>query len=447
MSERSARTGLVVILLVLAASLVTIVHWRFAIFRNDVDLGIFTQVIASVGHGFSSTPEGGIDHLLVHWSPIVALGWPIVRLFGPEGLEWFQAILVSSTLIPLWGLARARFSPGIALAVMGVCALYPLLWANAVGDFHEMAFVPLLSATLVYSLDRRRWRLGATAAVLLACTKEDQFVVLAGIGAICALMWREDAHVRRFGVFLIALGVVGAAAYFGIVRNAIAPHVPYAAAHFFDWNGTSLTPATLAALLARRLDYVLIVLAPLAFLPCISRYGLFLIPGAVEILATHQPVATIPGAHYSALLTGYALASFVDGSSRLAPVARQIGAFAVAAAISLFVAIFASPMEYWYYLYRLPNAHDAQLERTLARLPPDADVGSEDEIFAHLSFDPNASITVDSHEWFLYDETHYSDRWRLVDEPLVRRLVARRVYAIASDRDGIVVLHRVTPSL
>ena len=70
-------------------------------------------------------------------------------------------------------------------------------------------------------------------------------------------------------------------------------------------------------LLLPRVRYVLIILAPLAFLPCISRYGLFLIPGLVEILAAHQPVTIMPGAHYSALLTGYALAAFADGAARL----------------------------------------------------------------------------------------------------------------------------------
>ena len=68
--------------------------------------------------------------------------------------------------------------------------------------------------------------------------------------------------------------------------------------------------------LLERIRYVAIILAPLAFLPCISRYGLFLIPGFVEILASSQPVTLAPGAHYSALLTGYALAAFIDGAAR-----------------------------------------------------------------------------------------------------------------------------------
>ena len=54
-----------------AAVFVWIVQWRYAIFRNEVDLGIFSQVIASTGAGFSSTAEGSVNHLLVHWSPMI----------------------------------------------------------------------------------------------------------------------------------------------------------------------------------------------------------------------------------------------------------------------------------------------------------------------------------------------------------------------------------------
>ncbi len=59
--------------LVLASTLCTIAQWRYAIFRNGVDLGIFTQVVAGLGHGFSSTAEGSTSHLLVHWSPIIVM--------------------------------------------------------------------------------------------------------------------------------------------------------------------------------------------------------------------------------------------------------------------------------------------------------------------------------------------------------------------------------------
>lgn len=428
--------------LALAATLCAIAGWRYAIFRNDVDLGIFTQVIASLGHGFSSTVEGGVNHLLVHWSPILFVAWPFLAAFGPVGLEYLQAILVAAVLFPIWGLARARFGPAPAFALTLVAALYPILWANGVGDFHEMAFVPLLSATLVYTLDRRYWNWALVTALLLACTREDQFVLLGANGVLFAVAARDDVAAKRTGWIICGLAVGMAALYFGVVRPALNPHVAYAALRFFDWSGGAGGGAS--SVLLPRIAYILIVLGPLAFLPCLSRYGLFLIAGFVEILASHQPVTLVPGAHYSALLTGYALAGFVDGASRLnayKPLLAK-GLVVAAAVASVSVEIFASPMEYWYYLYRRPNAHDAQLEQTLRRLPRQADVGAEDEVFAHLGLDPNASIGFNNQRWFVYDRAHYSAHWRYVDEPAVRRALARREYVVTGGHDGIVVLER-----
>jgi hypothetical protein len=119
-----------------------------------------------------------------------------------------------------------------------------------------------------------------------------------------------------------------------------------------------------------------------------------------------------------------------------------LGLVVAAAAASMWVAIFASPMEYWYYLYRPPNAHDALLETTLRRLPRHVDVGSEDEIFAHLGLDPNASIDFNGQQWFVYDRTHFSEHWQKIDEPAVGRALAHKEYSVTSDRDGIVVLKR-----
>jgi uncharacterized membrane protein len=442
LSDRRAFAYAVLLAAVVAAAFIWIVQWRYAIFRNEVDLGIFSQVVSSTGAGFSSTAEGGLNHLLVHWSPLIVAGWPFLLAFGPLGLEIFQSLLLAATLLPLWGLARARFSAAVALWLLAVCAIYPILCANAVGDFHEMAFVPLLSATLVYALDRRRWTLGLATVVMLACTKEDQFVVLAFVGITCAAFARNDASLRRFGFLTTAIAVTAALAYFGIVRNAIQPHVAYASIRFFDWNSSPVSIGSLPALLEARSLFLLAILAPLAFLPCFSRYGWLLVPGFVEIFASHEPVTLLPGAHYSALLTGFALAAFIDGTSRLAAARPRAAVVAVcaAAAISLYVTIFASPMEYWYYLYRRPTTHDAMLQRALSTLPSNADVGAEDEIFAHLGLDPKASIHFENQKYFVYDATHYSDYWKRIDEPLVARAIASGAYSIVGSNDGIVVI-------
>src|SRR5262249_24364974 len=163
-------------------------------------------------------------------------------------------------------------------------------------------------------------------------TKEDQFVVLAFNGVAMICMAKGNAFERRFGRCVAVVAAGGAAAYFGIVRNALQPHVGYAALHFYNWNQAE--PSPLATLAIARVKYVLHILAPLAFVPLVSRYGLFLIPGFVEVLASHEPVTLAPGAHYSALLSGYALAAFVDGVGRLRPLRLRAGAAASAAVLS-----------------------------------------------------------------------------------------------------------------
>ena len=430
----------------LAIVFLAIVWWRYTIFRDDVDLGIFTQVIGSLGHGFSTTAEGGASHLLVHWSPIIVLAWPMLKIFGPIGLQYTQALLVASTLIPIYALARARTGNRLAIVLTAVAALYPTLWGNAVGDFHEMAFVPLLSATFVYALDQRKWMLCSLAVLALLCTKEDQFVILAWNGFIIALTNLSDRVVRRLGLLVALSAVLCALLYFGVVRPHIGPGLPYLTSRFYDWDATRAAfTASPGAFLSLRVFYVAIALAPLLFLPCISRYGLFLIPGIVEITASHMPVTLMPGAHYSALLTGYALAAFVDGFGRLRKwnVPASAVAIGVAAAVSISIEIFASPMEYWYYLYRPPNAHDALLQRTLRSIPDDADVGAEDEIFAHLGLDPNASVGFHAQEWFVYDDTHFSTKWQDVDGPAVRKTVTDGAYRVIGSDDGIVVLRKL----
>ena len=88
--------------------------WRYAIFRAGVDDCIFTQVVNSALTGFSTTLEGSVNHLLVHFSPILFAALPFVRAFdGARGLILLQCLLTAATIFPvcLVGLA-SRGSDG-----------------------------------------------------------------------------------------------------------------------------------------------------------------------------------------------------------------------------------------------------------------------------------------------------------------------------------------------
>src|SRR5579863_2242819 len=76
--------------------------WRYAIFRAGVDDSIFTQVVNSALSGFRASLEGNVNHLLVHFSPILVTAWPFVNVFdGAQGLIVLQSLLIAATIIPL----------------------------------------------------------------------------------------------------------------------------------------------------------------------------------------------------------------------------------------------------------------------------------------------------------------------------------------------------------
>ncbi len=136
-------TAVAALYLSLAGVYVYLGMWRYAIFRAGIDDLIFTQVVNGAFSGFSSTVEGSVSHFLVHFSPILALAVPFVRAFdGARGLILLQCLLTAATIVPLWGLAAARLPRGLAFATVFVAATYPVLAAEAVGDFHELAFAP-----------------------------------------------------------------------------------------------------------------------------------------------------------------------------------------------------------------------------------------------------------------------------------------------------------------
>jgi hypothetical protein len=123
----------------------------------------------------------------------------------------------------------------------------------------------------------------------------------------------------------------------------------------------------------------------------------------------------------------------------------RLGAGLVRASLVLcaLVLIFASPTHWGHYL-RARTAHDALLDRTLASLPPQIEVGTHDELFAHLGFDRNASIGLARDpQYALFDSTYAGSYWVERALPDVRRGMTEGRYRLVFDRDGIQLYERL----
>ncbi|GAA1874746.1 DUF2079 domain-containing protein [Actinomadura bangladeshensis] len=330
---------------------------RLRAFRTgSYDLVIFDQAVRSysrldlpvamvkgVHNGFG--PDFSV--LGDHFSPVLALLAPLYWIHdGPETLLVAQAVLFALAIWPIWRYAERRLGAGAAYCAAGAYALsWPIAEALAF-DFHEVAFVPLLSALLVERHDAGRRVQAAVAAFALLLVKEDMGLLLAGFGLY--LLTRPDEQDgerrgprdllprgdRRAGLAYVVVGLVatwlcsrvliaafgGDNAYYW-AYGALGPDVPHAAVH-------ALTrPWDVAAVLVdppQKVATMALVVLPLLLLPLASPLTLTAVPLLAErMLASRFGNWWEPHYHYNAFIIAVLVLAAVDGAARLRGLPRR----------------------------------------------------------------------------------------------------------------------------
>jgi uncharacterized membrane protein len=398
--------------------------YRWHLWTYGTDTGTFAQVVADAFGGFHDGPEQG-THFRFHWAPIVGVLWPLVAIFRtPLALQLAQTALVGACVFPLYALARAYLSERVATYVALVALLYPPLLAVGFTEFHEVAFLPVLALALVWAADGARWGWFAAAAVASALIREDACIVLACVGMGLAIVGalrrnaapattaesgllrgapREPARLTMAGVGLAAVNVLALGFYYGYVI----PHVgSWEPSRFYDYPFAQGPVALVVALLTHpayaarlltigRLTYVLEALAPLAFLPLFSWWGLLALPGAAIVLLSSDGVAWRMGSHYAALWIPWvlvaALAALVRIEARKPVAAGRWAAASVAVCVVFFFGGGLNPTHALHYLRAVYPTADA--EKALALVPPGARLLTHDEWFAHVALRyPEATV-------------------------------------------------------
>ena len=418
---------------------------RYATFHAGADLGLFTQTVASAFHGFSNTVEG-TSHFAYHFSPILYLCAPLLWA-GRTALvlTLLQAAATAAIAPALYAIARRRTSDGAAAALACAALLYPPLQGVTFTDFHEVAFVPAAAAWLLWAIDARRFGVAALMlATLLAC-KEDQAPAMAFLGVVGWVYFarRGERGGLVFSIAAIVASVVVFAGYFAVVRPLAGAPERWIPEHFYAWNGPGPAIAP-AQQIVGRVTYLLEAFVPLVFVPLRSRIVLLALPGFAEVLASHEPLTYTMGQHYAAVWVPYVLVAFVVAGAQLIERQGLVGwrFLRASLALCLVVLVFFSPLHLGHFL-GWPTSRDASIEQTIATLPRTATIGTYDEIYSHLGFFPGAAIGIRSSPGFvLYDDRYVSQSWSQHIFPKVLRATREGRYAVASDRDGVVLLHR-----
>jgi uncharacterized membrane protein len=398
-------TGIWILLLFAAAARI---YWAFGDAR---DLEVFDQALwnTTQGHFYRSSLVGGVNLLSEHFDPLnlllVAFYWvhasPLILLAA-------QSIMLGLGAVPLYWLARERF-PGHVLA-----PLFPILYlfylpvreANRFG-YHPGALVPPLFFFALYFMEKTRWGWMVLFLALASLLKEN--MPIAGVAIGLYLFFAQRRRVLG-GALAVAFGAWFYAGFAWIIPA----FGPISGGYkYFDLftrlepspSGTFLAPvlnpagvaAGLTAYVERKIEYVVHVFGPLAFLSLLSPSRLFLaLPFLAPHLLTDIRLLTTIRTHHTADLTPFVFYSALWGADNLRRwlSGREIREWswsgeAVARALAVLLLSTSFVFHGWPEPFQLRRyavtPHHQRLHAILEEIPRDASVSTQRSIAPHLS--------------------------------------------------------------
>ncbi|MBG0820629.1 DUF2079 domain-containing protein [Planomonospora sp. ID91781] len=307
---------------------------KLATFRASIfDLVIFDQAVRGyAGFGPPAAPAVGVNYglgmdflqLADHFSPILAVLAPLYWIHdGPQTLIVAQAVLLALAAVPVWHYAARRLGPVPAHLV---AVAYAVSWpvAQTAGfDFHEVAFVPLLSAIMIERFDAGRRGVAVLAALGLLLVKEDMGLLVAGFG-VYLLVTRRRLEGTAFVLLALAALVT--------IRGVLMP-LAGAGETGFHWayGRWGATVGEAAAGLARdplgalwqfvspeiKVDTLAFLFWPVLLTALFSPLTLMALPMIAERFLGDRPQWWGPDHHYNAFIVATLLCAGVDGVDRL----------------------------------------------------------------------------------------------------------------------------------
>jgi len=447
-------------------------HHRLA--TTAFDLGIYDNLMFNAihGHPFRDTVlfplTNGGNNLASHAEFGVLWFIPFYLLHpGPQLMLIAQSILLGFAAVPLYLFARTQVSrPMAAVIALGYLCFPPLHGPNFY-DFHWLTLAPFFQFWLFWAIATRRKALTVVMIVMLFSLREDLAVDLVGLGLFLLLtgirprlgFWLTVASVAWFAVDRFVIMPLAGSWYFQILYSGLFAD---GVSSFGSVIKTILTNPLffITTLMSQpKLEYVLHMLVPLAFLP-LRRFSLVLL--------------LLPAIFFTIMTTGYSptiaisfqytthWTPFVFLASVLALVTlsrRPHGSAARWAALATVVVVLGAD-SYTYgaifqhetfvggfshFQFQMSPAEERRwkgMQELVAMIPPDASVAATENETPHVSTRKNiyplrvVPVPVD---YILVGRSHIGDLSRSF---LNAALANKEEYGLLAERDGELYLFK-----
>ena len=392
---------------------------RYWSFTDAWDLGGFAQSIWSASHGglldytvnsfFYVGFPGQLAHsyLGTHFSPFLFLMVPAYALVpDPITLLVIQSVVVALGALPIYWLAKSLLTKRAALGLSFAYLIYPPVLGLALDNFHPETFIPTLMMFAIYFAIEEKWLGAAASSVLVMSTIEQGGYLVAALAAFLLVYhraWRRRPLLA--GLILMIVLPIGYSVLatnlrtdFGLNPTGFTLTLNSGNFQQLGVNFSEQIPAgvlsnpvrALGALvydLPGKLEWLISVLAPVAFLPLIA-------PESYLLAIPYLPVALFsnyPG-YYStygieqAFLIGATFPATIIGLKRMR--VNGIKADRVVAVILVSSLMFAAVLDFPPSVYgnSFSPGPSAQAEsRLISLIPANASVLTTSDIFPHLA--------------------------------------------------------------
>jgi uncharacterized membrane protein len=444
---------LVLFVVLTALAIVRTLFWTYG-----ADTGTFVQIVLDAFGGMRNGVEH-TTHFRYHWSPALALLWPLVA--ATHALLALQIVQILATVAtgPLLYLLVRPYLPERLAVRAGILALvYPPLVGIGFNEFHEVGLFAPLAVGMMLAADRRRWGWFALCTLAIAGLREDLCLEVAIAGAALAVAGTPAGRARAVtvaGLLAAAAGIATLAFYYGVLIPRLGPWVP---AHFYVYPFADgplalavapfVHPAAWVAAIVTfgRFTYLLEALLPLALLPFFSRWSLLALPGLGIVLLANSGLVWHMGMHYAAIWIPWLLIGAAFGVRN---VMRRWGErvaarfLTTALAICAIVLIAFNPLHPLHYLK--PNYHDLNAARAaLACVAPNATVSTHDEWYTAIAARrPGATLQLaDGPDYLVYADDFDNAAFQSTLLPAVRANVAAGRYRVLCVVDHVKTYQR-----
>ena len=213
---------------------------------------------------------------------------------------------------------------------------------------------------------------------------------------------------------------------------------------FYAWTLTDVH--SLPQTVLERVGFLLLIFAPLLFLPLRSRMIVLAIAPLAEVLLSRMPTAFTVGTHYAGAWIGYVLVAFAFAVRRLQLPGVRYALLGCAAVCVLELAI-ADPLHPGLNL-RGVEARDVELDRFLAALPAGVSIATQEEAYTHLALvNPYARLLPESpltqtEACFVLVDADFPDSARLQEYGAALGRLQRAGRYVLVDRQGSIELYR-----